>query len=56
MYPRQRVSAGHRFISMEDLAMRVIEITSEGNISADFCGVFICEHEFDEIICRIGSS
>ena len=56
IHPRQRVSEGHRFRYMDKLTMRVTTITSDGIRSADFCGVFICRNDFDEIICKIGSS
>ena len=36
--------------------MHMTEITSVCTRSADFCGVFIFGNEFDETICKIGSS
>ena len=41
---------------MDKLDMHVTSITSSGTRSADFCGVFICGNEFDEIICKLSSS
>ena len=41
---------------MDELAMHMTEITSVCTRSADFCGVFRCGNEFDEIICKIYSS
>ena len=50
IHPRRRVSAGHRFSSMDKLAMHVISITSAGTGSTGFCGVLIFGNELDEIM------